>query len=84
MTLEELLRLGGHVPRLRRHRDAAGGDRVLQTCTPSCDLWRSGRIVWCIAIAVLFFTGAAGGIVTAAYLVIHHDESLPPRQSAFA
>ena len=46
--------------------------------------WRSGRIVWCMAIAVLFFTGAGGGIVTAAYLVIHHDEPLPPRQSAYA
>jgi hypothetical protein len=36
------------------------------------------------AICVLFFTGAAGDIVTAAYLVIHHDESLSPRRSAYA
>lgn len=39
--------------------------------------WRKGRIGWCIILAVLFFTGWGGGIATAAYLFINHDEALP-------
>lgn len=45
--------------------------------------WRSDRIGW---FAVILLTG--GGIATAVYLVVHHDEPLPvhpsSRKRAFA
>jgi hypothetical protein len=37
--------------------------------------WRSGRVVWSVALAALLLAGA--GIGTAVYLVLHHDEPLP-------
>ena len=42
--------------------------------------WRSDRIGWCVVLAALFLTG--GGLVTAIYLIVHHDEPMPPARSA--
>jgi len=37
--------------------------------------WRRGRTGWVVVLSVLFLTG--GGIATAVYLIVHHDEPLP-------
>jgi hypothetical protein len=37
--------------------------------------WRSDRVVWCVALAALLLAG--GGIGTAAYLILYHDEQMP-------
>ena len=37
--------------------------------------WRSGRTLWCGVLVALFLMG--GGIATAAYLILHHDEPMP-------
>ena len=42
--------------------------------------WRSDRVGWCVVLAALFLTG--GGIATAVYLFVHHDEPMPPARSS--
>ena len=37
--------------------------------------WRSDRVLWFVVLIALFLMG--GGIATAAYLILHHDEPLP-------
>lgn len=50
--------------------------------------WRSNRVIWAMALSVLFLTGVGGGIATVAYLLIYHHEPLPrsasPRRHAAA
>jgi hypothetical protein len=41
---------------------------------------RTDRIGWCVVLAALFLTG--GGLATAIYLIVHHDEPMPPARSA--
>jgi hypothetical protein len=42
--------------------------------------WRSDRIGWCVLLTALFLTG--GGLATAIYLIVHHDEPMPAARSA--
>ena len=42
--------------------------------------WRSDRIGWCVVLADLSLTG--GGLATAVYLIVHHDEPMPPARSS--
>jgi hypothetical protein len=37
--------------------------------------WRSDRVVWCVVLVALLLAG--GGIGTAAYLILYHDEPMP-------
>lgn len=41
--------------------------------------WRSDRVGWCVVLAALFLEG--GGVATAIYLIVHHDEPMPPARS---